>query len=400
MSEFITSYSPHAIDKKITYFKPGMGLGGATFADIHLLHLSQELGTEVNVVTGYVLPHIKDCVRSQLRVSVQVREPLDRHYHAETGKALQRQILDIINEYSASDVLIFSQPYSGDAPDFAEAVSQVTIPTSWHRVHDPVRTHAAYARLRSTHHTSLPTTEILKQQMEKVNQHVNTIVLPECIDSEKLNKRKSRRMVRIEYGFSEDDIVFAQPTRVAQNKRVDKALLLASAIEKKYKYINQSKKVFLLVGGGNESSEQAIEVKHFLMTLAAKLDFQNLIFLNGKGKMEDIIGAADTVTFMSEVEAWGIPPAEAAYLGVPCVVSPYTDADDGNDVFESVYAGFSFIKEGIGLNGISQSTVDEVMEYLTCPELWSRKIEQNKLTVEKYTSKTMKKTLQALLRRK
>lgn len=115
-------------------------------------------------------------------------------------------------------------------------------------------------------------------------------------------RQHQKKLFEKHMGIKPEDILIVQPTRVASNKRIDKALLLADAIQMEYKRRRQNKKVFLVVSGGREIGLRNQIERRKLEALADELNFQQLIFLGGTGKIADYLNAADLITYMSRSE--------------------------------------------------------------------------------------------------
>jgi len=363
-----------------------------------MLRLLKDAGANVQVATGFIEPSILSQIGNTY--SVSVTPYLDRSYQGLEGDALIRRIVDSIYEKAKdSNLLLFSQPFSGDAPHFAEAVAEVALGTSaesWHRSHDPIRLPHNFTVLKGLTR-ALPTTNILSRQMREINPDVKIVVVPPCIDEDRLNNvLELPEVLRQRHNIGNNDILLVQPTRVDPNKRIDKAIELAVRMEEDLARRGNKRKVHLIVSGG-ESSEKSRSEQQRLELLAKKSGFGNLFFLGGTERVADYIRAADFVTFMSEQEGWGMPPAEAAYLGVPCVVAPYTD-QYGQPIFQEVYGGFDFIVDDNKGKTISQSTVDRAIDLVTDLSMGDQLRLNNKLKVARYTKGAMKETLDLLLR--
>ncbi|MFH2085926.1 MAG: hypothetical protein ABII21_04040 [bacterium] len=137
------------------------------------------------------------------------------------------------------------------------------------------------------------------------------------------------------------------------------------------------------------------------------MDYKGVIYLNGLTgdrkfrRISDYMqpGVADIVTFMSEIDAFGLPPLECSVAGLPCITAPFKD-ENGYPAFEYNYPGFSFVVDNQADNRVSDSTVDSVIRIANGSGNLMDKLEENaRLAEELYGEQSMRYRLSGLLRR-
>jgi glycosyltransferase involved in cell wall biosynthesis len=383
---------------RILYCKPGLGTGGATFADILLLEQCVALGIDVSIATGFVKDDIRAMLQERGIHQISIHPRLERSFQDDSPRHPYRIAEEITGELVAtgSNVLLFSQAFAGDVPKFAEAV--VILAAAGHKMiqrqHDPVRLPQLYAKLPPTG-VALPTTTLLRQQVQAVNPDLPTVVAPPCIDDVRLSNAKSSQEIRAQHGLAQNDILLVQPSRVDTNKGVGKAVLAAHLLGRRY----PDRGVHLFVtGGGRSNKQRSVDERDRVEAYAASIGFDNLVFFEGQRSSYDYIMAADFITFMSSVEGWGLPPAEAAYLRKPVITTSYTDPL-GNAIKKLVYEEFRFIEEpSVAPDTISPETINSIATIIENPGSWSANAEHNYRLVEKYRSKELKAIIHAALK--
>lgn len=397
------------LKERISYIKPGMAVGGATMADIELFRIFKVLGKEIHINTGFVDKRIQLSLQHDgFEVTVN---PLYDRYHKFNSIAEGSADVDKLfsEEFKRSNLTIISQSFLGDADVFNNALSSSLnhgyTGQTWLRSHDHIRDKKNFEKI-GERPLCLPTTRALENHMNVLNPNSQTFVLPYYIDRTRFNKQleeHSAKETRDHLGLSKNDFIIFQPSRVDPRKRIGKSVYLASELQKRL----GNRKVVLLVAGGAEPIKAHKEERKRLTKLAQDNGFYNLVFLNGLSgdgqfrRVTDYIrpGVANLVTFMSEIDAFGIPPLECSMAGVPCVTSSFQD-ELGYSAFDYNYGnhGFSFVLDDDPENFVSEDTLQKAVLFAKNPSLFDNNLSNNRrLAEEKYCEESMKKILLSLL---
>ncbi len=388
----------------VLYVRTGLWPGGVNYADLNLLDTMQQNGFKVRILTGALSDELRYENNNKYRIPIEINSSLDKLNRKEwSGDKRVREISDAIEICSKkhkSGVIFVGQPFY-NFPEFNEAVvSSSRGHDTVLRIHDPVDDESSLRKV-SQRTKGAVTTGIIAGIIKDSNPTMDVSVIPPGLDfSDFESERDARRKIRQRHEIGGKDIVILQPTRVASQKRIDRAVNLAHNLQDR---LSGERAVYLLVTGGNEPIQTAIDEKRRLEKISRKLGFSNLIFLNGVPafggdfRLTDYYNSADLVTFMSETEGFGLPPAESSLVGIPCVTTRYTDSRS-HSVFDEVYGGFEFIMEEDRTGeGVSSEVIDQVVEAIEKPESWKEKKERNRRLVEKYSLDSIKDTLMDLL---
>ena len=378
-------------------------------ADIELFKLIKNLGTKIDAHTGYIDGRIQLSLQEQGHL-ITVNPLFDRrHQFVSVDQGIDDvsgQLKKVLDE---SELIIISQSFLGDAEIFNTALSRLLSQGSdgqkWLRNHNHIRDAEKFRSVDNNGVLCLPTTSALEQHIKFLNPHVHTAVLP-CFISPRFNSESCDVLpgeVRDNLGLTENDFIIFQPTRVDPRKRIGKSIYLSAMLQKRL----SDRKVVLLVAGGNELGPVYKEEKARLINYSKKLGFDNLVFLDGlQGdrkfcRVADYMkpGVANLVTFMSGIDAFGIPPLECSMVGVPCVTSSFKD-EMGYSAFDFNYGshGFSFILDDEQENFVNEGTLEKATAIAMKPSMFDEDLAKNKrLAEEKYGEENMKKTLSELL---
>ncbi len=233
-------------------------------------------------------------------------------------------------------------------------------------------------------------------------QVTRTLELPFFFDASRYTSIENPNMFAREFlGIEKDAIVLFQPTRVSISKRIGKSLDLAIKLENSLK-----KKVYLVVAGGSEPTEESQFEKIRLEKKSRLINYNRIVFLGGLSntnaplRVSDYLNPnfANIITFMSKYESFGLPPMEAAYCRIPCVSTAYTD-EMGMPIFNNIYKDFKFIVDDLSDdNSVNDQTVNDVIKILTNTRLRKLTTEYNRQIVEmKYGKRQFIETFSRIL---
>ncbi len=374
-----------------------------------LFKVLREIGQDIQIHTGFIDSRLQLSLQQQ-GFNVTINPLFDRNFQFESlndGTGNVEVILkQIINE---SPLTIISQSFLGDAEVFnialSNLLSQEFMGHTWLRSHDHIRDKDEF-QVIDDRTLCLPTTRALKEYIKLLNPNIKVSVLPVFVDQKEFSgqfKKHSSKEVRECLGFRKNDFIIFQPTTVNSRKRIGKSIYLSAMLQKKL----PGRRVFLLIAGGNEPHKHQ-EEKERLITYAKKLGLENLFFLDGlTGECEfrrvsDYIrpGVANIVTFMSEIDAFGVPPLECSIAGVPCITSSFKD-EKGYLSFDYNYRqqGFSFILDDVPGDIVSDVTLDQVTRIAVNPGIITTDLLNNqKLAEKKYGIENIRQELKTLLK--
>ena len=133
-------------------------------------------------------------------------------------------------------------------------------------------------------------------------------VLPNCLDTDHSDFRKTREQSRSEFGFASDDFVVGHVGTLRKEKAHD-VLLKAFA-----RFRQQRSAKLLLVGDG--------PLKGSLMDQVSSLGLDGqVVFAGSRPDVPNLLKAMDIFVFPSRNEALGIALLEAMYSGLPVIAA-------------------------------------------------------------------------------
>jgi hypothetical protein len=376
--------------KNIVVIRTGIGLGGSTFSDLGNIKILLDMGSKVTLVTGFISPEVQAQAQTLSNLEIRQVPELDRRFrfsdrtsHIETIKQA------ILDSTAGTDMVIFSQPFSGDAPLFSEALSslELEVPIGM-RSYDPIREKEAYAAL-SENSFGLPNTRIISNQMKSANPNLRAIVVPEYID---IRKPSPSEVIKLKntLDIDEHDIVILQPTRTDQRKRTDRGLHLAVQLQE---FLPDRKVHYIIAATSKRPEDQPVIAE--LNQFAGQNNFANLRLMDSvpPEQMAVYMSMATITTFMSQYEGWGRIPAESSLLEKMCVTSRYINTE-GDKVFDKGYFGFRFItEEDPFAKGVSNATIGRVLQYIHNPESYRATIASNLLKAQQFTPDALRMKL-------
>lgn len=170
---------------------------------------------------------------------------------------------------------------------------------------------------------------ILKS-IKRVNPHV----VPNCEDFLKAPVLDEyNRDFRIEMGFTNDDILFVQPTRIVPRKRIEDSIALVSGFSRTYPQLKEKVKFIVSLYQGDEMDDSYVnEIKKLAKTLQVSLYLisDRVASVRGENKQgkklytnRDVLVNADIVTYLPIWEGFGNAFLEAVAARKPVVISTY-----------------------------------------------------------------------------
>jgi len=368
--------------KNIVVIRTGIGLGGSTFSDLGNIKMMLDMGSRVTLVTGFMSPEAQAQAQTLSNLEIRQVPELDRRFRF-SDRTNHIEIIKqaILDSTAGTDMVIFSQPFSGDAPLFSQALSslELEVPLGM-RSYDPIREKAAFATL-SENSFGLPTTRVISNQMKSTNPNLRAIVVPEYID---IRKPEPSEVIKLRntLNIDDNDIVILQPTRTDQRKRTDRGLHLAVQLQD---FLPDRKVHYIIAATSKRPEDQPVIAE--LQAFSEQNNFENLRLLDSipQDQMSVYMSMATITTFMSQYEGWGRIPAESALLERMCVTSRYVNTE-GDQVFDKGYCGFRFITEEDPFGqGVSRATIGRALQYIHNPGSYRATIASNLLKAQQFT---------------
>jgi len=222
-------------------------------------------------------------------------------------------------------------------------------------------------------------------------------VIPNAVDFDLVVKKDAyNKDFRKCFGISPKQILFLQPTRILERKKIERSIQLVAEINKKFK---EKDKAILLVSGPVVAGSE--DYFHFLVDKANELNVK-VIFghqqiyihrMKKEGKKIYSIGDAyvncDAVTFPSDIEGFGNVVIEACAYKKPLFTNLYPV------LREIKKKGFEFVE----MDGeLKKETVNKMYKLLTDPVARKKVVEKNYSIVQKqFSVETLKNNLAKLI---
>lgn len=181
-------------------------------------------------------------------------------------------------------------------------------------------------------------------------------------------------------GFEKKDAVFLlQHTRIVPRKKIEYAIDLAFALDKKFKAKNQRKCIVLIVSGhsGDEQNAYKNTLAEYYSESCKNDKYSNVILIFGEdiilshrdiivdkkyykfAEIPSIIASLGGIgTYFSEVEGFGNNLLEMISLGLPGVINKY-------EIYKEEIEKFGFILPAVEDTGITKELVNEAHKLLT-----------------------------------
>ncbi|MBN2067211.1 MAG: glycosyltransferase family 4 protein [Candidatus Diapherotrites archaeon] len=225
---------------------------------------------------------------------------------------------------------------------------------------------------------------------------VDSTVIPNAVDFSFVQKMDEYNSdFRKRFSLKKSDLLFLQPTRIMQRKRIERSIELISELNKKFK---KRKAVLLITGPTTPESKDYFE---FLVKKARELAV-DVVFASDwvylfRGEKEgmkvysisDAYANCDAVCFPSDIEGFGNIVIEAAAFKKPLFVNNYPV------LREFKARGFEFVEIN---EKLSREAVDKMYSILSNKRVRALVLEKNFRIVQKhYSLDALESKLEALV---
>jgi mannosylglucosylglycerate synthase len=246
--------------------------------------------------------------------------------------------------------------------------------------------------LHSIHHVVI--NSMIQSDLASKRGLASTLIY-NVVDFEKENHAITdfNRSFRKDFGFTAEDVLILQPTRVVARKGIEQAIQLVSRLERKNTH--------LLIS--HSSGDEGDEYLDWIMETAGNLGISVYLLhnrlnedrkTNEQGEklysLWDVYPHVDLVTYPSVYEGFGNAFLEAVYFKKPILVNRYTVY-----IVDIEPKGFDIIT----MDGyLTNKTVDEVKNLLVNPERRSSMVEKNYQLARRFFSfRVLRKSLGYIL---
>lgn len=238
---------------------------------------------------------------------------------------------------------------------------------------------------------------------------VHPRVIPNCEDFDKpVMPDEYNRDFRKELGFSDNDILIVQPTRIVRRKRIEDSVLLIHRFAEKYPQYRDRIKLIISLYQGDEPDQNYIgQIKEMctqykipLHLISGRVAAERSTDSKGK-KMytnRDVLVNADLVTYLPVWEGFGNALLEAIAAKVPVITTTYLvyKTDIGVMRFQNIE-----IRDVYGPDGmlvIPERALDEMHQRLSDKEARDKIVDRNfRIGKKEFGFKKLKSCLSNLL---
>ncbi len=238
---------------------------------------------------------------------------------------------------------------------------------------------------------------------------VAPFVIPNCEDFENITVKDGYNgTFRKELGFSEDDILFVQPTRIVPRKRIEDSISLIAGFGEAYPHLKNRIKLVVSLYQGDEPDvhyvdrirDLAVKQEVDLFLVSDRISAVRGIDQEGRKLFtnRDVLANADIVTYLPLWEGFGNAFLEAVACRVPVVVSTYLvyKTDIKNAGFKSIEIRDNYDSDGNLI--IPPSVYEMIHEVLSNDDVRTDMIETNFMIGKKeFGYKTLKEKLNQVL---
>ncbi len=237
---------------------------------------------------------------------------------------------------------------------------------------------------------------------------VNPLVVPNCEDFSKAPVSDEYNSdFRKELGFSEDDILFVQPTRIVPRKRIEDSIVLVAGFNRMYPELADKVQFIISLYQGDELDGGYVDDIKFLaekMNVSLHLISHRVSSVRGHNTAgeklytnRDVLVNSDIVTYLPVWEGFGNAFLEAVAAKKPVVISTYLvyKTDIKGAGFDNIEIRDAYDEKGSLI--IEDSVYPEIYNILNNSGLREHMIEKNfAIGAREFGFKTLEEKLEGL----
>ena len=235
-------------------------------------------------------------------------------------------------------------------------------------------------------------------------------VIPNCEDFEHaVGIDEYNADFRSSLGFSEEDVLIVQPTRIVRRKRIEDSLALISRLAAKYRDLEGRIQFVISLYQGDEPDENYID---YIRGIAESMNIPLHMIsdwvsaergVDEEGRKQytsrDVLAHADIVTYLPVWEGFGNALLEATAARVPVVTTTYLVYKTDIKIMGFDNIEIRDVYDDEGRLVIPERAVDEMYRLLNNPEERKRIVEKNfRIARKEFGFKKLKKELEDLLK--
>ena len=219
--------------------------------------------------------------------------------------------------------------------------------------------------------------------LKRVQPHI----IPNCEDFEHpVVSDDYNRHFREDMGFSNDDILVVQPTRIVPRKRIEDSVLLVARLGERYPELrNRLKYIISLYQGDEPDEDYIVRIQRRAADLGVSLSIISERVRSVRGTDDqgrrlytnrDVLANADLATYLSVWEGFGNALLEAVAARVPVATTTYLVYK--TDIMTCGMRNIELRDRYTdGVLEIDDSVLDQIYQVLTTPELRAEIVEHN-----------------------
>lgn len=224
---------------------------------------------------------------------------------------------------------------------------------------------------------------------------INPIVIYNKFDIKNTQKLNHYNIdLRRNLGVKKNQLIFLQPTRITERKKIERSIILISKFNKKSK----KEGVLVITGPYNNKSVYHNKLKNLGKRLKVKIMFAYKKINHVRHKIDnkkiysigDIYSICDVVTFPSDIEGFGNPAIESVIYKKPLFTNKYPVMK------EFLKLGFDFVT----INGkVTDKAVYKLYKILTNKKIKKKILAKNiKISNKYFSSKSTKNDIRKIIK--